>query len=272
MSAACPRRYVTVAGQCLRVFCHDGAAEADGTPALLLIHGAGGSYLHWPPHLRRLPGVDVVALDLPGHGDSEGPGRSSIAAYVDVVRETAEALGLGLPVVAGHSMGAAIALEYVRCYPESASGVGVLAGGVRLPVPADLIAELRADFARATERIVDGAYAGRTTPRLRETLLKRLRANKPETLIGDYLACEAFDAAPLAAQVKAPALIISGEQDQTVPLELGAALHRLLAHSELHVLEEAGHMVMLEQPERVKRLLADFVARVSTQPGDRLVS
>jgi len=58
-----------------------------GGPALILIHGAGGSHLHWPAALRRMPGATVYAVDLPGHGRSEGPGRERIEDYVaDIVR------------------------------------------------------------------------------------------------------------------------------------------------------------------------------------------
>ncbi len=265
MSASRSRRTVTAAGRRLRVFYHAGAEDADRSPALLLIHGTGGSYLHWPPLLRRLPARNVVALDLPGHGESEGPGRSSVAGYAEAVKAATDALGLASAVVAGHSLGGAIALEVTRRYPEFVAGAAVLAGGVRLPVPPGLVEMLRTDFARATERIVDSAYADQTDPRRRAVLLKRLRANAPETLIGDYLACAEFDASPFAPQIGAPALVICGEQDRTVPPELGAALHRLLPHSELHLLEGAGHMLMLEKPEPVTQLLAAFAAQVHSQ-------
>ena len=51
-------------------------------PPLVLVHGAGGSHLDWPPDLRRLAGMRVIALDLPGHGRSPGPGRADpVRAY-----------------------------------------------------------------------------------------------------------------------------------------------------------------------------------------------
>ena len=49
-------------------------------PPLLLIHGAGGTHMHWPASLRRLPGWNVYAIDLPGHGKSAGPGRASMSS------------------------------------------------------------------------------------------------------------------------------------------------------------------------------------------------
>ena len=62
-------------------------------PTLVLIHGAGGSHLHWPPELRRLPAATVHALDLPGHGRSDGPGYDTITAYVTVLIGFLDATG-----------------------------------------------------------------------------------------------------------------------------------------------------------------------------------
>ena len=53
--------------------------------ALILIHGAGGSYLYWPPEIRRLPGVNVIAVDLPGHGESGGKCQDSIEGYTNAL-------------------------------------------------------------------------------------------------------------------------------------------------------------------------------------------
>ncbi|HUL59125.1 MAG TPA: alpha/beta fold hydrolase, partial [Anaeromyxobacteraceae bacterium] len=72
-------------------------------PPLLLLHGAGGSHAHWPPALRELPGRRVIAIDLPGHGASPAPGRTSVAAYAEGVLALADALALPSFVAVGHS-------------------------------------------------------------------------------------------------------------------------------------------------------------------------
>ena len=74
-------------------------------PALLLLHGAGGSHLVWPGALRRLAETRVLALDLPGHGRSAPPGRRTIAHYAAAVNDFIAAAGLPEVVIAGHSMG-----------------------------------------------------------------------------------------------------------------------------------------------------------------------
>ena len=54
-------------------------------PPVILIHGAGGTHLSWPPQIRRLSDEHIFAIDLPGHGKSGGAGRQSIDEYADDV-------------------------------------------------------------------------------------------------------------------------------------------------------------------------------------------
>ena len=63
--------------------------QGDGSPpALLLVHGAGGSHLDWPPEIRQLDDTFVYAIDLPGHGRSKGSGKNHIVDYASDVIHT----------------------------------------------------------------------------------------------------------------------------------------------------------------------------------------
>ena len=82
----------------------------DGTPPLVLIHGAGGMHLYWPPEVRRLRGYNVYAVDLPGHGKSETiDGQQTIGDYARYLVQWLESVQLRRAVLVGHSMGSAIA-------------------------------------------------------------------------------------------------------------------------------------------------------------------
>jgi len=92
----------TTAG--LHYFLHEGGSVLK--PTLVLIHGAGGNHLFWPPEVRRLPDYRVITLDLPGHGKTEGPGCQSIQDYAHFVTKFLDALRLSRAVFVGHAMGA----------------------------------------------------------------------------------------------------------------------------------------------------------------------
>ena len=259
--AACPRRFVEMGGLRVRVFVHDGR-EGDSGPAVILIHGAGGNYLQWPPSLRRMAGMRVIAPDLPGHGDSTGSGYDRISEYAHVIGDLAKTMGLERAVVIGHSMGAAIALEYARLAGEAVGGIGVLAGGVELAVSADLAGGLRTDFHATTERIAAAAFGPNTPARRRTLYMERLRQADPDVLYRDFVACREYDARPYAASVDAPCMIVTGSRDRLIPSAASVALHELMPHSLLYVLPGAGHMFLWEQTDQVVRMAVELAERV----------
>jgi pimeloyl-ACP methyl ester carboxylesterase len=264
--AACPRRFVQVGARRLHFFHHPlppGAAHA--RPPLVLIHGAGGDYLQWPPRLRRLVHAAVYALDLPGHGQSDGPGCSTVAEYRDVVHGFIQALGLARVVVAGHSLGGAVALAFAHAYPAATAGLGLVGSGARLPVEKRLLDLLRTDFAAATAelaaRIYGPAAAAGAPAAVRARTVAGLRRVAPETLLGDYLACAGFDMTADLAAIAAPALIVGGAADRMVDPVLVAALHAGLARSHLSIHPTAGHLILVEEPAFIVEKFAQFLAR-----------
>ena len=110
-----------------------------GRNQLVLIHGAGGTYLHWPAEIRHLAGEDILAIDLPGHGASEGGGKETIDAYVGSVLELMDYLDIGQAVLAGHSMGSAIAQRLSLDSPDRVRGLILIGAGAKLRVHPKLI-------------------------------------------------------------------------------------------------------------------------------------
>ena len=235
-------------------------------PPLLLIHGAGGSHLSWPPHLRRLPDLRVIAVDLPGHGRSGGPGCTSIAAYRDKLRDFVDALGLSRFILAGHSMGGAIALDYARLFPERVAGLGLIGTSARLRVAPAILDGIRTDFAATTAQMMGWMVGSAFPASARRLALQRLRESNPDVLHGDFAACDVFDLRTEVQGLPLPALIIVGEEDQMTPPKFSESLHASLPNSELHRLPNAGHMVQLEQPDVVTDLLARFVEQKTNRP------
>jgi pimeloyl-ACP methyl ester carboxylesterase len=254
---------VTVSGETLHYQIHHGGMRPDGQP-LVLVHGAGGNLLHWPGELRRLPERTVYALDLPGHGKSGGAGRAEIGAYAEVVRDFAEALDLPALVLAGHSMGGAIALEFGLRYPARLAGLILAGTGAKLRVAREVLSGIRDDFQGTTELLAQRAHGEHVDPNLLRLYIRRLREVDPQTLRADFLACDAFDRRADVSRIMTPALILCGDADRMTPVKFSQLLHEQIAGSQLIVVPGAGHMVMLEQPAAVAENVAAFLSNLDS--------
>ena len=101
------------------------AGEGSELPAIILIHGAGGDRKSWNLLLRHFAGCGLhgVALELPGHGKSPGIGKApDIPGFAGIVEAFIGARGLASPILAGHSMGGAIALTLGSRFPKNWPG------------------------------------------------------------------------------------------------------------------------------------------------------
>jgi pimeloyl-ACP methyl ester carboxylesterase len=87
----------------------------------------------------------------------------------------------------------------------------------------------------------------------------------PSVLLGDFKACDAFDMQDQVGEIEQPTLIICGEEDQMTPVLFSQYLEEKIRGSRLELIPDAGHMVMLEKPEIVARLVADFLDEVASE-------
>jgi pimeloyl-ACP methyl ester carboxylesterase len=230
-----------------------------------LVHGAGGTHLNWPAQIRRLAGQRVYALDLPGHGKSGGVGCQSIDEYASIVLRFMKATSLSAVVLVGHSMGSAIALAIALRYPKRVLGLGLVGSGAKLRVaPAVLeLASNPASFLSVVKMVSENSYSKSTDQRLKELGAQRMAEARPSVLSGDFLACDSFDVMGQVNRIKVPTLIICGQDDLMTPLNRSEYLHDQIKGSELRIIEQAGHMVMLERPNEVAAALDNFLDRIS---------
>jgi pimeloyl-ACP methyl ester carboxylesterase len=238
---------------------------------VIFIHGAGGTHLSWPPQVRRLPDQNIFALDLPGHGKSEGMGRQSIEEYVEDVAAFMTAIKVRAAVIVGHSMGSAIALTFALKYPKRVRGLGLVGSGSRLRVaPAILEGVKDADIFPATVQMINEySFSSHTSPRLIELAMQRMAETRPSVIYGDFLACDAFNAADQLGQIETPTLILCGREDKMTPLKYSESLRDGITNSQLEVIDGAGHMVMLEQPDAVAENLSRFLNNLRRRAGQR---
>ena len=234
-------------------------ANDHSRPPVILIHGTGGNHLSWPPQLRRLPDQRIFAPDLPAHGKSEGIGRHTIEEYVQDVLEFMSELKIYSAILAGHSMGSAVALSAAIHFPERVTALGLIGGGARLHIAPSLLraASDPSTFASAVQIITDASFSS-SSSRIKELSTQRMMETRPTVFYGDLMACDAFDVMNQLSKLSLPTLILCGSDDQMTPLHYSEFLRNHIAGARLEVVPHAGHMVMLEQPDLVSGPLADF--------------
>lgn len=240
---------------------------------LVLVHGAGGNLYHWPPALRRLPGHDVYAIDLPGHGHSQGPGRDSIADYAAVVDAWAAALDLRPFVIAGHSMGGGVALSCALDHSQRLAGLALIASAARLRVSPEILDGLEEDAEAISARLLEWLYGPRATPEQKRQYRRNLLAADRATLLGDWRACDGFDVRDRLAEVKIPTLVLTGSLDVMTPPRAASFLAEHIAGADLSWLEGIGHMAPIEAPALTAAALGGFLAAMTgPRPNHVLVA
>ena len=251
----------------IHYFLHEGGRPTK--PPLVLIHGAGGDHLSWPPEIRRLADARVFTLDLPGHGKSEGPGCQSVADYADSVVGFMNAAGLSRAVLVGHALGGAIALTLAIDHPECVAGIGLISTGSRLPIASSVLenAANPATFILAVQSLQELMHIPQAAKYLKDQTFRHLSSIRPTLFHGDLRACDQFDVTTRLDAIRAPVLVLCGTDDQFTPRRYSESLAGQIHGAALQTIDGAGHLVMLEQPRRVSALLSVFLTAIPYLPG-----
>lgn len=228
-------------------------------PTLVLVHGAGGTRLHWPPQLRRFREATVYTIDLPGHGRSLGSGCSEVAGYAEAVAGFLDVVRIERPVVVGHSMGGAVAQVLALDHGGRVSGLVLIATGARLRVSSAILDGIRDDFEAAVDLITRFAWSAEADPELIELGRQALVETGPNVLWADFAACDRFDVMGRLPSIELPTLVVVGTADQLTPVKYGRFLADHVRDARCVTVDGAGHMVMLERPQKVAEEIREFL-------------
>jgi len=232
---------------------------ADGKKALFFIHGSGGDHRIWIKQYTRLKDeFNIAAIDLPGHGLSDGRGEQDVSQYVEWVRKFIAALALEKPVLIGHSLGAAISLVFAIKYGEMLSAIVPVGGGARMPVNAMILEGLKTDPDSVIALAAKFSVTKENRERLLRTVIEGLSRANPDILYGDLLACDRLDIGNEVASIGKPALVMCGADDKMTPPALSQFLRDNIPSAQLSLIENAGHMVMLENADAFNGALKSF--------------
>jgi pimeloyl-ACP methyl ester carboxylesterase len=243
-------------------------ASVSRAEPLLLLHGAGGSSLHWAPALAALGRRRwSVAPDLPGHGRS--PALASAPTPADLLERErelcaafAERIGLGRFILVGHSLGAALALELALAYPGRVERLVLVAAASRLPVEPALLALCRDRFSELPAHFAANGYSPTSSrAQVATWATSQLQAER-ESVLADLRACDRFDARARLGAICVPTTVISAADDAITPPAEQLALAAAIPRARLASIPRAGHFVLLERPLAVAQLILGACAEV----------
>ncbi|MCB9418649.1 MAG: alpha/beta fold hydrolase [Ardenticatenaceae bacterium] len=239
---------------------------------LLLVHGFPLDSAMWEFQLQDLADVArVIAPDLRGHGRSDSvPGPYSMKLFSDDIAGLLDYLNVSEPVVVcGLSMGGYIALDFYRRYPERVAGLiltATRAGADSEEGKAGRDKSIAAVEAEGTEPVIAGMLPKLMAPdsyeddELVDFVKEIMEGTSVEGMIGALQAIrDRPDSTPTLGKIAVPTLIIHGENDQIIPIAEAEAMYRAIEEAEMVVVENAGHLPNLEQPDIFNDAVVDFL-------------
>jgi len=242
-----------------------------GNAAIIFVHGWTCDLSSWTAQVPEFAKkYRVLALDLPGHGQSAGPadGKFSVGLFARAVEAVRAEAGVERVVLVGHSMGAPVIREYARRYPQHVAGLVAVDG------PLDLrgfgeARDGRGSFTpppmtgpeglKAREGMIKGMFTPQTPKPLQDQIMKMM-INAPEATATGAMAAM-FD--PTIARtdvINAPALAIYAGTS-TIP-DL-ATVRQVVPKFEATQVAGTGHFVMMEKPAEFNALLAGFLRKIN---------
>ena len=232
--------------------------------SIILLHGSGQSHIVWSLTVQYLTdqNYNVFALDLPGHGNSEGESLKSIEEMADWLNKVIFNLKIQEFTLVGHSQGCLIALEYAYRYSLNLKNIIFIAGSYEIPVNKNLIDLALSGDMESLNLMMKWSY-GNSKQFIGGNPLQKI-LNSPrevrEVLAIDLIACNNYkNGSNAAKKVQCPTLFIFGEIDKMVKVEKGNEFAGLISNSKIHIIKNCGHMIVLENAfemrEKIKRFL-----------------
>lgn len=255
-----------------RAFAYTAAHELDrALPTVAFVHGAGLDHSWFGLQSRYFGyhGRNVLALDLPGHGHSEGPPLPSITAMADWVSSALKNLKIEKASLVGHSMGSLVALEFAARHPEQAERIALFAIGYPMKVAEPFLEAARNnDYAAFDMHTIWGHAAqvplgGNPNPGMwmYGDTLARLERLAPGVLYAGLKASNDYSAgAESAARVKCPVLFILGRRDVMTPPRSAASLAKAIKDARTVEIGASGHSLMAEAPDAALDALIEFIS------------
>ena len=233
-------------------------------PSILLMHGSGLTHIVWSLHEQfyASQGFNVLSVDLPGHGNSEGPSLESIEKISNWVKSLINVLGIKKIIIIGHSQGSLIGIDFASRYPDLISSLVLVAGTYKMPVNQDLIDYAEAGDEKAVLLMMKWGYEGSKAFIGGNPVKKIINSSRDirEILAVDLNACNNYkDGKESLKKINCPTLCIFGDLDKMVPLEVGNKMASMIKNSEKKIINNCGHMIIFEKAFEMRQIIKEFL-------------
>lgn len=241
--------------------------DVNSPHTLMFIHGATMTGAGLAPIADCFKEYNCITVDLPGHGQSIGETKHKVEDFADSMEFLINKLHEDHIIsddltCLGFSMGGCITAQLAIKKLSLLKRIVIMSSGVSLKGNTPLIAEMeKKGFDQfSSMELFENTFGRRTTPEQRELEIKVLNDTKVEDSIGysDLLAACSYSAEEAAAKIQLPTLIVSGDDDNVVPVQVPLALKRVLPSASMVILPFRGHTAIYEETDYVVKVIKDF--------------
>jgi pimeloyl-ACP methyl ester carboxylesterase len=254
------------------VFASTGGRPIDkNKPLIIFVHGSGLTHMCWVLQTRYFAfhGYSVLALDLPGHGLSGGKSLKSIEEMAEWIKNVIDAVGFKEASLVAHSQGCLIAIECTFRYPKKIKTLCLMGGAGAIPMNPKLLSLAENNDSKAVDLMMDwahgpsGHFGGHPVPGLYHLNTGSMLVHSKEikdTLGIDFRACDNYkNGFEAAKKLSLPTLNILADQDKMCPLKEGKKLAGYINGCELTIIDNCGHMMLLEEADKTLKELKKFI-------------
>ena len=233
---------------------------------IVFLHGSGLSHIVWSLTEQFFSNkkFNVLSIDLPGHGNSEGPCLDTIEKIADWLEKVFKELKLNNIILVGHSQGCLEALEYSYKYKDRLKNLVFVGGSYRMPVHKDLINLALDGDSDAVKLMMKWGYEGSKKFIGGNPVKKIIQSPRDisEILAVDLIACNNYQNGSDAAKaINCPTMFILGKLDKMANLESGKKFANIVKNSTTHIIDGCGHMIMIEKAFEMREKVLEFLKK-----------
>ena len=234
--------------------------------SILLIHGSGLTHIVWSLHEQfyASQGFNILSVDLPGHGNSEGPSLKSIEEISDWVKSLMNVLDIKKIIIIGHSQGCLVGIDFASRYPNLINDLVLVAGSYKMPVNQDLIDYAEAGDEKVILLMMKWGYEGSKAFIGGNPVKKIINSSREirEVLAVDLNACNNYKSGKESLEkINCQTFCIFGDLDKMVPLEVGNKMTSMIKNSEKKIINNCGHMIIFEKAFEMRKIVKEFLTK-----------